>query len=165
MKKKLHILFLCGWYPSSVLPQNGDFIKRHAEAVSSKHRVSVLHIISKPGVSKTEIEMIKEGDLATYIAYIPPSSNPIIKLVRFWNAYKNILGQIGSFDVVHLNKLYPFGGFALHLKKYKHRSYIISEHWTGYHLKEKKSLPWMERVLSKKITKNASFICLSLIHI
>ena len=82
---------MCGWYPSSVLPQNGDFIKRHAEAVSRKHRVSVLHIISKPGVSKTEIEVIKEGDLATYIAYIPPSSNPIIKLIRFWNAYKNIL--------------------------------------------------------------------------
>ncbi len=159
MKKKLHILFLCGWYPSSVLPQNGDFIKRHAEAVSSKHRVSVLHIISKTGVSKTQIEVIKKGDLATYIAYIPPSSNPIIKLIRFWNAYKNILRQIGSFDVVHLNKLYPFGGFALHLNKFKNIPYIISEHWTGYHLKEKKSLPWMERVLSKKITKNASFIC------
>ena len=58
---------MCGWYPSSVLPQNGDFIKRHAEAVSSKHRVSVLHIISKTGVSKTQIEVIKKGDLATYI--------------------------------------------------------------------------------------------------
>ena len=92
---------------------------RHAEAVSRKHRVSVLHIISKPGVSKTEIEMIKEGDLATYIAYIPPSFNPIIKLIRFWNAYKNILKKIGSFDLVHLNKLYPFGGFALHLNKNK----------------------------------------------
>ena len=159
MKKKLHILFLCGWYPSSVLSQNGDFIKRHAEAVSSKHRVSVLHIISKSGISKTEIEVIREGNLATYIAYLPMSSNPIIKLVRFWNAYKNILEQIGSFDVVHLNKLYPFGLFALHLKKHKHRPYIISEHWTGYHLKEKKSLPWLERVLSKKIAKNASFIC------
>ena len=159
MKKKLHILFLCGWYPSSVLPQNGDFIMRHAEAVSRKHRVSVLHIISKLGVSKTEIEMIKEGDLATYIAYIPPSSNPVIKLVRFWNAYKIILKKIGSFDLVHLNKLYPFGGFALHLKKTKQLPYIISEHWTGYHLKAQKSLPWMERVLSKKITKNASFIC------
>ena len=159
MKKKLHILFLCGWYPSSVLPQNGDFIMRHAEAVSRKHQVSVLHIISKPGVSKTEIEMIKEGDLATYIAYIPPSFNPIIKLIRFWNAYKNILKKIGSFDLVHLNKLYPFGGFALHLKKIKQLPYIISEHWTGYHLKAQKSLPWAERVLSKIITKNASFIC------
>ena len=63
LKKKLHILFLCGWYPSSVLPQNGDFIMRHAEAVSSKHKVSVLHIISKPGMTKTSVEIEKyEGE-------------------------------------------------------------------------------------------------------
>ena len=159
MKKKLHILFLCGWYPSSVLPQNGDFIMRHAQSVHLKHDVSILHIITKSDISKTEIEVVKEGDFTTYIAYIPPSFNPIIKLVRFWNAYKKVLGKIGSFDVVHLNKLYPFGLFALHLKKCKHIPYIISEHWTGYHLKQKKSLPWLERVLSKKITKNASSVC------
>ena len=57
LKKKLHILFLCGWYPSSILPQNGDFIMRHAKAVSNKHKVSVLHIISRPGNTKTSIEI------------------------------------------------------------------------------------------------------------
>ena len=159
MKKKLHILFLCGWYPSSVLPQNGDFIMRHAEAISSKHLVSVLHIISKPGLSKSRFEVDKASNLHSYIAYIKPSKNPILKLFRFWFAYQQLLKQIGSFDVVHLNKLYPFGLFALHLKKLKYLPYIISEHWTGYHLKEQKSLPWVERVLSKIITKNASSVC------
>ena len=159
MKKKLHILFLCGWYPSSVLPQNGDFIMRHAEAISSKHLVSVLHIISKPGLSKSRFEVDKASNLHSYIAYIKPSKNPILKLFRFWLAYQQLLKQIGSFDLVHLNKLYPFGLFALHLKKLKHLPYIISEHWTGYHLKVQKSLPWVERVLSKIITKNASSVC------
>ena len=159
LKKKLHILFLCGWYPSSVLPQNGDFIMRHAEAVSSKHKVSVLHIISKPGVTKTSIEIEKSSNLNTYIAYIKPTKNPILKLFRFWFAYRKLLKKIGSFDLVHLNKLYPFGVFALHLKTIKNIPYLISEHWTGYHLKEQKYLPWFEKVLSKKITKNASFVC------
>ena len=159
MKKKLHILFLCGWYPSSVLPQNGDFIMRHAEAISSKHLVSVLHIISKPGLSKSRFEVDKASNLHSYIAYIKPSKNPILKLFRFWFAYQQLLKQIGSFDLVHLNKLYPFGLFALHLKRLKHLPYIISEHWTGYHLKEQKSLPWVERDLSKIITMNASSVC------
>ena len=159
MKKKLHILFLCGWYPSKVLPKNGDFIMRHAEAVSGKHLVSVLHIISKPGLSKSSIEVHKASNFHSYIAYIKPSKNPILKLCRFWFAYQKLLKEIGSFDLVHLNKLFPFGLFALHLKKTKHLPYIISEHWTGYHLKEQKSLPWVERVLSKIIAKNASFIC------
>ena len=60
MKKNLHILFLCGWYPSKVLPKNGDFIMRHAKTVSSKHTVSVLHIISKIGLLNTEIEVEKD---------------------------------------------------------------------------------------------------------
>lgn len=159
MKKKLHILFLCGWYPSNVLPKNGDFIMRHAKTVSAKHVVSVLHIISKPRISKTEIEVKKDNDLHTYIAYIKPSKNPFFKLYRFWFAYQALLKKIGGFDIVHLNKLYPFGLLALHLKKIKKLPYIISEHWTGYHLKEKKSLPWLEQILSKKITANASFVC------
>ena len=159
MKKKLHILFLCGWYPSNVLPKNGDFIMRHAKTVSAMHTVSVLHIISKPRISKTEIEVEKDNDLHTYIAYIKPSKNPFLKLYRFWFAYQALLKEIGGFDIVHLNKLYPFGLLALHLKKIKKLPYIISEHWTGYHLKEKKSLPWLEQILSKKITANASFVC------
>ena len=159
MKKKLHILFLCGWYPSNVLPKNGDFIMRHAKTVSAMHTVSVLHIISKPRISKTEIEVEKDNDLHTYIAYIKPSKNPFLKLYRFWFAYQALLKEIGGFDIVHLNKLYPFGFFALHLKKIKKLPFIISEHWTGYHLKEKKSLPWLEQILSKKITANASFVC------
>lgn len=159
MKKKLHILFLCGWYPSNVLPKNGDFIMRHAKTVSAMHTVSVLHIISKPRISKTEIEVEKDNDLHTYIAYIKPSKNPFFKLYRFWFAYQALLKEIGGFDIVHLNKLYPFGLLALHLKKIKKLPYIISEHWTGYHLKEKKSLPWLEQILSKKITANASFVC------
>ncbi|MBT5289478.1 MAG: glycosyltransferase family 4 protein [Flavobacterium sp.] len=159
MKKKLHILFLCGWYPSRVLPNNGDFIQRHAKTVSAMHTVSVLHIISKPRISKTEIEVEKDNDLHTYIAYIKPSKNPFLKLYRFWFAYQALLKEIGGFDIVHLNKLYPFGLLTLHLKKIKKLPYIISEHWTGYHLKEKKSLPWLEQILSKKITANASFVC------
>ena len=159
MKKKLHILFLCGWYPSKVLPKNGDFIMRHAKTVSAKHVVSVLHIISKPGILKTEIEVKKDNNFQTYIAYTKPSKNPFLKLYRFWLAYQNLVKEIGCFDIVHLNKLYPFGLFALHLKKIKKLPFIISEHWTGYHLKEKKSLPWLEQILSKKITANASFVC------
>jgi|TARA_B110000908_G_scaffold107942_1_gene126803 glycosyltransferase involved in cell wall biosynthesis len=159
LKKNLHILFLCGWYPSKVLPKNGDFIMRHAKTVSSKHTVSVLHIISKIGLLNTEIEVEKDLNFTIYIAYTKPSKNPLIKLYRFWSAYKILLTRIESFDIVHLNKLYPFGFFALHLKKIKKIPYIISEHWTGYHLKGNQTLPWLERFFSKKISKNASFVC------
>lgn len=160
MKKKLHILFLCGWYPSKVLPTNGDFIMRHAKAVSTEHQVSVLHIISDSNISKTEIEIEKKVNFNTYIAYVKFSKNPLIKYYRFWMSYQNLLSKIGHFDIVHLHKLYPFGLFALHLKKRKQIPYIISEHWTGYHIKRKKrQLLSLTHWLSKKITTNADSVC------
>ncbi len=141
MKKKLHILFLCGWYPSKVLPTNGDFIQRHAEAVSLQHRVSVLHIISKKDIyTDFEITFKKINDVFTYIGYIKLSKNPLIKIFRFWKVYQKILRKIGKFDLVHLNEIYPFGVFALHLKKFKKKPFIVSEHWTGYHSRKKKRI-------------------------
>ena len=160
MKKKLHILFLCGWYPSKVLPTNGDFVMRHAKSVSTKHLVSVLHIISDSSISKTKIEIKKTSNLNTYIAYIKSSKNPLVKCYRFWMAYRDLLRKIGYFDIVHLHKLYPFGFFALHLKKRRQIPYIISEHWTGYHPRRKKcQLMSFEHLLSKKITINAHSVC------
>lgn len=160
MNQKLHILFLCGWYPSRVNPTNGDFIKRHAKAVSSKHKVSVLHIISdKKSIQNIEIDYQTINGIATYIAYVKTSINPITKLIRFYNAYKQILRKIGPINNVHLNTLFPFGIFALHLKWFKKIPFIISEHWTGYNKSQSKNISFFKKLISIIITKNAAFVC------
>lgn len=160
MKEKLHILFLCGWYPSKVLPTNGDFIQRHAEAISLLHKVSVLHIISdKNLVEKTKIENKTINGVNTFIGYTKHTQNPILKFIRFWQTYVSILKKVGSFNVVHLNTLFPFGLFALHLKWFKKKPFIISEHWTRYLKPNSKSIHFIEKKMSKLICKNASFIC------
>lgn len=159
MKQKLHILFLCGWYPSRVLPTNGDFIQRHAEAVATKHRVSVLHIISDETVSKTEYDIFKKNDVETHIAYVKKTKKSIFKVKSFYNAYNVLLKRIGNFDVVHVNELYPFGMFALHLKWFKKQPYIISEHFTGYLKPKSSSIGFPQKFLSNIITRNAVFVC------
>ncbi len=159
-KKKLHILFLCSWYPSRVLPNNGDFIQRHAEAVSLLHDISILHIISDVSLKKNiEIVTQKTNKIQTHIAYIKPIKNPIIKIYWFLKAFFILINKIEKFDIVHLNKLYPFGILALFLKWFYKKSFIISEHWTGYHQPQAKNISKIEIFLSKRITKNASFIC------
>ncbi len=160
IKNKLHILFLCGWYPSRVLPNNGDFIQRHAEAVNTLHQVSVLHIISDSSLLEnieTSSKLI--NGVHTHIAYIKPSKNPVIKIIRFYNAYRILLKKIGAFNIVHLNKLYPFGILALFLKWFTKKQFIISEHWTGYHMPLAKRISNIELFLSKIIAKQASYIC------
>lgn len=160
IKRKLHILFLCGWYPSRVLPNNGDFIQRHAEAVNTLHKVSVLHIISDPSLHKNiEITSKSINGIDTHIAYIKRSKNPFLKIIRFCRAFEILFKKNGDFDIVHLNKLYPFGIIALYLKLYKKKQYIISEHWTGYHMPLAKNISKTELFLSKYITKQATLIC------
>ena len=159
MNKKLHILFLCGWYPSRVLPTNGDFIQRHAEAVSLLHKVSVLHIVSDKSC-REDIEIVSKinNGIHTHIGYIKPSKNPIRKFFLFLKAYQQLLLKIGVFDLIHLNTLYPFGLFALHQKKKNKIPFIISEHWTGYHKPQVTQLTLIRKLISKRITQKAAFI-------
>lgn len=160
MNKKLHILFLCGWYPSKILPNNGNFIKRHAEAVSLKHNVSVLHIISDKNCSKSiNIETKEINGVKTHIGYVKETKNLILKLFRFWKVYFILLKKIKPFNIVHLNEIFPFGLFALHLKFFKKKSYIISEHWTDYKYPLSNKISFLEKILSKLIVKKASFVC------
>lgn len=160
MNKKLHILFLNSWYPSRVLPINGDFIQRHAEAVSLKHQVTSIHIITDPNC-KQSIEIVKNeiNGINTIIGYIKQTQNPILKGYLFFRAYKKILREIDLIDIVHLNVLYPFGIFALHLKWFRKKPFIISEHWTGYQRHSNNAVGFFQKFTSKIITKNASYIC------
>jgi len=160
LNSKLHILFLAGWYPSRVLPNNGDFIQRHAEAVNTIHEVSLLHIISDVNCKKkTEYDFKKINGIDTHICYIKPTKNPLTKSIRFFKAFKKMLQKIGDFDVVHLNVLFPFGFFALYLKWFKNKNFIITEHWTDYHQPLVENISSTEIFISKIITKNAKYIC------
>lgn len=158
-QKKLHILFLCGWYPSRVLPNNGDFIQRHAEAVSLLHKVSVIHIISDVNC-KAPIEFSSEkiNGVQTYIAYVKTSRNSLKKGILFYKCFQQLLKKVGDFEIVHVNKLYPFGLFALYLKWFQKKQFIITEHWTGYFYPQSKNISNIQLFLSKLIAKHAKFI-------
>lgn len=158
MSKKLHILFLCSWYPSKVLSTNGDFIQRHASAISRLNDVSVLHIITDKTISNSILEINKVNNINTFIGYVRYTSNPIVKFIRFARMYKKAIRQIASFDIIHLNVLFPFGILALHQKIFNKVPFIISEHWTGYQPIATKKVSTFHKFIAKKITRRASIV-------
>lgn len=160
MNKRLHILFLSSWYPSRVLPTNGDFIQRHAEAVALKHKVTSIHVISDPKIAKN-IEIIdkKINEIRTLIAYVKSTNNPILKIIIHFIAYLKILKKIKSFDIVHLNVIYPAGIIALYLKWFKHKPFIISEHCTKYYEPYCYNFKLIPKKITQLIAKNAIVIC------
>ena len=67
-----YILWLPSWYPNKLAPYDGDFIQRHAKAVSAYIPLHVLHIIrdEKGTITKSlKIEENKSGNLAEVIIY------------------------------------------------------------------------------------------------
>lgn len=160
LSTKLHVLFLCSWYPSRVLPSNGDFIQRHARAVALKHQVTVIHIVTDPNkIDNTEFDIVEKENISEIIAYIKPTSFTIFKWYRFWSALQRALTKVPKYDVVHVHRLFPMGIMALYLRSKYAIPFIISEHWTGYQKESKKHISLLEKIISKSISKKAEFIC------
>ncbi|HFS67391.1 MAG TPA: glycosyltransferase family 4 protein [Flavobacteriia bacterium] len=155
----MRILFINSWYPNRILKQNGDFIQRHAEAVALKHQVTAIHVKSDKN-SKEIIEINEENKngLRTLIAYVKETNNPIIKSYRFLKAYFLLVKKAGDFELIHVNVLFPVGMIAYWLKKTKNIPYIISEHHSIYRSPFNKKIGFLQKFISKKIAKKASFI-------
>ncbi len=154
-KRKLHILFINSWYPSRVLPTNGDFIQRHVEAVALKHKVTAIHVITDNSIKNEVLSDENINGVRTLIAYLKPTKNNISKQFQFFRAYKKLISLSKDFDIVHVNRLFPVGIIAVWLKINRNIPYIISEHFSGYQNRIGKS----ELLISKIIARQANLIC------
>ncbi len=165
MKKKYKILFIASWYPTKELPANGDFIQRHAKAVSLFADVTVLHISSATQNKKFFIEDIMNENIREIrifhkkvnlkISLLKNIFNLFIKFKAFIHVYK----KLGKVDLVHLNVMFPAGLFALYLNRRFSIPFIITEHWSKFLPDSKEHFTKMELFMIRLIMRNASFIC------
>ncbi|WP_372745569.1 glycosyltransferase [Lutibacter sp.] len=165
MTKKLHILFLSSWYPSRVAPNNGNFVQRHAEAIGTKHNVTLIHIITDINIKSVEKLSFTKNNINTTIVFIPKTNNPLIKLWLYFYNYLKEIKRINKFDIVHLNITYPVGIIALCIKWFKKTPYIITEHWTDYQPPLNKNISFFTKMITKLICRNASIISPVSIHL
>ena len=83
------ILFISSWYPNKLEPTNGNFVQRHAEAVSTLHDVEILHAIGDRAQQEKFIFDDKIiNSLRTLIVYYKQTQNPVLNFVRRMQAYK-----------------------------------------------------------------------------
>ena len=161
-----NVLFLASWYPSSVDPFDGDFIERHAKAISLNNRVIVIHVVKDPSIKNGKVTVNKEisRNLISFRAYYPYSKfkNNFIEKIHsnYWTfrlykrIFKVIKDEYGMPDIVHLNVIMKAGIFARRLKKKFELPFILSENWTGYYPENKKGFrekPIFYKKISKKI--------------
>ncbi len=138
----INALWLTSWYPNKLDAMNGDFIQRHAQAVSLFANVTVIH--AEPDFQHTmkgEISTTVEGNLKEIILYCPVSKSfsflsKIITGIRYKKMMKaqvkRYIRQNGLPDIVHVHVPMKAGIIALWLKKKYAIPFVVTEHWAIY---------------------------------
>jgi glycosyltransferase involved in cell wall biosynthesis len=143
----MKVLFLSSWFPNRVSPLNGDFVERHALAVSKICTTSVIHVASDIQIKGHffEIHEIQKQDLFEIIIYFKRSSiglfNQLSYVLGYFIGYRMVLKKSGKPDVIHANIIFPVSHIAWLFHMVTRIPYIISEHWTIYLSSDKKLIP------------------------
>ena len=136
--RKLKILFLSAWYPSTKNPVAGIFIKEHAKAVSLFNEVVVLYNEGCDKKLKKTWQIISDKDedwirtiRIKYKKSPIPKTSYFIYLWSIKQAFKKMLKEGWKPDVIHAH-VYSAGVPAVILgKKYK-IPVVITEHFSTF---------------------------------
>ena len=153
------ILFISSWFPNKFEPTNGNFVQRHAEAVSLKNEVQILHCIGDSAQNEKFIfdDQIING-VRTLIVYYKNTTNPVLNFLRRMTAYKRGFAKMQTPDLVHANVMQQSMLFAVYLKMRYKIPFVITEHWSGFLNINRTKLSKVQLLISKFIGKNSAFI-------
>ncbi|WP_294285797.1 glycosyltransferase [uncultured Chryseobacterium sp.] len=155
----MQILFISSWFPNKLEPTNGNFVQRHAEAVSLLHNVEILHAVGdftqKQSFAFDEKTI---NGIKILIVYYKKTGNPGINFLRRMRAYKLGLLQLHKPDLIHANILDKSMLFAVYLKKKYHIPFVVTEHWSSFLKINRKTLSYTTLCIARFIAKRASFI-------
>ena len=138
----MKIIWLASWYPNQIHPFEGDFIQRHAEAVTLYESVHVIYVgITSASLSGKDYLKSKNANpqLSEQVILLSAKSGIIGKLkgaLQWYNSFKHwvevYIEQKGKPDIVHVQVPYKAGLIALWIKRRYKIPYVITEHWGIY---------------------------------
>lgn len=156
---RYRILFISSWFPNKIEPTNGNFVQRHAEAVSLIHDVEILHAIGdsdQKGTFVCDEKIINK--VRTLTVYYQQTGNPVLNFIRRMKAYKKGFAKMRQPDLVHANVLHNSMLFAVYLKSKFKIPFVVTEHWSGFLKINRHKLSKTHLFIAKRIAEKASFI-------
>ncbi len=168
-----YVLWLPSWYPNRTDAFAGDFIERHAQAVSLHIKTVVILVTKDEQLSSGEVELdiAVNGNLIVYKAYYGSTKrNKIVEKLQSFRQFKQLQNQVlamvekeyGPPALVHVQIAMKAGLLALQLKKKRGLPFIVTEHWSGYY---PQCIPniyqgnyWIRRMTKKVLGKADLFL-------
>ena len=156
---RFKVLFISSWFPNKLEPTNGNFVQRHAEAVSLLHDVEILHAIGDFTQNEKFIfdDKVING-IRTLIVYYKNSNNPLLNFYRRMKAYQLGFKRVEKPDLVHGNVLHNNMLFAVYLKKKYKIPFVITEHWSVFQEVNHFKISEISKIFARTIANNASYI-------
>lgn len=156
---RFKVLFISSWFPNKLEPTNGNFVQRHAEAVSLLHDVEILHAIGDSSQNEKFIfdDKVING-IRTLIVYYKNSKNPLLNFYRRMKAYQLGFKRVEKPDLVHGNVLHNNMLFAVYLKKKYKIPFVITEHWSAFQEVNHFKISEISKIFARTIANNASYI-------
>ncbi len=164
----MKVLWLASWYPDEYEPTNGDFIQRHAKAVSTLIPIDLIHVIQagKDFGYLNKVVINDDGKLheAIHYFYFKKTGIAIIDKIRYNKAYLNYYRKIihqyiqekGRPDLIHVHVPMKAGIISLRFYKEFNIPYIVSEQSS---LKDKfNEHSFFFRYYTKKIFRQAALV-------
>lgn len=146
----MKVLFISSWYPNSVHPLKGIFVKKHAAAIkASGADIQVVAITVSPTNKTLERKLYSHTDENGIVTHQIELNSRFYKWIhvslflqyRLISSYieKNILPTYKP-DIIHSNVLFPAGIIGYKLSKRFHLPHVITEHWSKVQKFMKESL-------------------------
>jgi glycosyltransferase involved in cell wall biosynthesis len=165
VKTAKHILFLPKWYPSELIPNNGNFIENHALAVSKYDRISVLFVHSTGSTAGEKFTLSEEHQHGFPVVKVyfrkPKYFALLLTPLRYWKAqllgYRQLFSQQSPPDLCHVHVLSRSGLFALYLYYRFRIPYLVSEHWSGYTPESGKFKGVLRKKVGRLLVKKAAY--------
>lgn len=141
----MNIVWLASWYPNKIIPLDGDFIQRHAIAVSRFTPITVIYVAQygeDVEIKESKTELFHNGNLTEIVIYFSfkKIGIGIIDKLRYnwkyYSTYKKAIKKHFSDNtapsLIHVHVPMKAGVIAQWIKKKWNIPYIISEHSATY---------------------------------
>lgn len=141
----MKVLWLASWYPNQISPYEGDFIQRHARAVTAFSKVTVVYL-SQAGetvnIYDTQFTEQEKDNVVEKIIFFTFKKTGVkwfdkIKYnIIYYKTYKKLIAQYiktnGLPDIVHVHVPMKAGMIARWMKRRWRIPYIVSEQSSLY---------------------------------
>lgn len=138
----MKLLWLASWYPNRSSPYNGDFIMRHAEAVSLHvEKLTVLAVVKDDSLAPGAVSIEKQQQenlehIRVYYGrsrWLPEKMGSLMRSFQLQlRFYRQWCRENGKPAFLHVHVPVKAGLLALYCRYFQRIPYIVTEHWAGY---------------------------------